>query len=205
MKIKEIVLEAPPVILNPLKADVPKNGSMSITALEREYQEIGTAAISPIGDIVLFIDSHQSHIAGILKRDIDSGKTYLEQPFRLLLKSQPTITVSDQFPDPIQVDWVAVDEKYRSMTVATQIYAAITRTGYTMLSDNEQFPPGAALWLKIAKTYGVYVADGEGLWGQNGVPVIYTGGNIPHDRIWSKQPNFLRSDVVLILSPDRVS
>ena len=203
MRFKEIIIESP-VILNQPKTDIPRNGCMSKSALEREYYKIGSENISPLGIIDLYLVNNKSHLAGIFNKDMDSEKQYVEQPFRLLLKKTPTIDVGSVFQNPLQVDWVAVDEKNRSMTVATRIYAAVAKSGYTMLSDNEQFPPGAALWLRIAKTYGVYVIDHDGLWSKNGIPVVYDGSNIPANKVWSKQPNFLKKDVVLILSPDRV-
>ena len=54
MRFKEIIIESP-VILNQPKTDIPRNGCMSKSALEREYYKIGSENISPLGIIDLYL------------------------------------------------------------------------------------------------------------------------------------------------------
>jgi len=104
----------------------------------------------------------------------------------------------------IQVEGICVDPAERDKGLATRLYEAlILRCGITLVSDFDQYEGGKMLWQKIAREsdqIAVFVLDTEqgAFWPYDGSKVIYDGGCIPEERIWSISPDQKCHGVVLV-------
>ena len=104
----------------------------------------------------------------------------------------------------LQVEGICVDPGERDKGLATRLYEAlILQCGITLISDFEQYEGGKMLWQKIAREsdqIAVFVLDTEqgAFWPYDGSKVIYDGGCIPEERIWSVSPDQKCHRVVLV-------
>ncbi|MGL5599644.1 MAG: GNAT family N-acetyltransferase [Silvania sp.] len=104
----------------------------------------------------------------------------------------------------VQVEGVCVDPGERDKGLATRLYEALVlQCGMTLISDFDQYEGGKMLWQKIAREsdqIAVFVLDTEqgAFWPYDGSKVIYDGGCIPEDRIWSLSPDQKCRGVVLV-------
>lgn len=104
----------------------------------------------------------------------------------------------------IQVEGICVDPAERDKGLATRLYEALVlNCGVTLVSDFEQYEGGKMLWQKIAREsdqIAVFVLDTEqgAFWPYDGSKVIYDGGCIPEDRIWSHSPDQKCYGIVLV-------
>lgn len=104
----------------------------------------------------------------------------------------------------LQAEGVCVDPAERDKGLATRLYEAlILKCGITLISDFEQYDVGKMLWQKIAREsdqIAVFVLDTElgAFWPYDGTKVIYDGGCIPEERIWSISPDQKCHGVVLV-------
>lgn len=104
----------------------------------------------------------------------------------------------------VQVDGVCVERAEREKGLATRLYEALVlRCGVTLVSDFEQYDGGKMLWQKIAREsdqIAVFVLDTEqgAFWPYDGTRVIYDGGCIPEERIWSQSPDQTCRSVILV-------
>lgn len=104
----------------------------------------------------------------------------------------------------IQVEGICVDPAERDKGLATRLYEAlILHCGITLVSDFDQYEGGKMLWQKIAREsdqIAVFVLDTEqgAFWPYDGSKVIYDGGCIPEERIWSISPDQKCHGVVLV-------
>jgi len=102
----------------------------------------------------------------------------------------------------IQIDTVSTNSNYRTRGFATILYIVLTRYGYSMVSDYEQYTGGVMLWKKLSRESTIrkyvvrlwdivnntWVVDG------NNNPVKYNSNNLADDSIWNsigKAPNTL--------------
>lgn len=103
-----------------------------------------------------------------------------------------------------QAEGICVDPVERNKGLATRLYEALVlRCGITLMSDFEQYSGGKMLWQKIAREsdqIAVFVLDTEqsAFWPYDGKKVIYDGGCIPEERIWSHSPDQQCHGVVLV-------
>lgn len=104
----------------------------------------------------------------------------------------------------IQVEGVCVDPTERDKGLATRLYEAlILKCGITLISDFEQYDGGKMLWQKIAREsdlIAVFVLDTEqsAFWPYDGSKVVYDGGCIPEEKIWSISPDQKCHGIVLV-------
>lgn len=104
----------------------------------------------------------------------------------------------------MQVEGICVAPAARDRGLATRLYEAlILRCGVTLMSDVEQYDGGKMLWQKIAReseSIAVFVLDTEQekFWPYDGTRVVYDGGCIPEERIWSKAPDETCRGIVLV-------
>lgn len=104
----------------------------------------------------------------------------------------------------LQVEGICVEPVERDKGLATRLYEAlILRCGITLISDFEQYDGGKMLWQKITREsdqISVFVLDTEqgAFWPYDGSKVIYDGGCIPEERIWSISPDQKCQGVVLV-------
>lgn len=103
-----------------------------------------------------------------------------------------------------QVEGVCVLPDIRDAGLATRLYEAlVTKCGVTLVSDNEQYAGGKALWQKIAsrsEALAVFVLDSEEgkFYPYDGNKVRYDGTAIPEEKIWSVHPDKSLWGVVLV-------
>ncbi|MGD1336080.1 hypothetical protein ACP6H1_27180 [Vibrio harveyi] len=110
--------------------------------------------------------------------------------------------------ESMQVRGVVTDPSRRDMGLATYIYETLVlKLGFTLVSDNEQYEGGKALWKKIAahsRKLNVYVLDSDTLdfhpYGKDG-RTIYTGSNIDDVELWSIDPDQSKYGIVLVAEP----
>lgn len=103
-----------------------------------------------------------------------------------------------------QIEGICVNPSERDKGLATRLYEAlILRCGVTLISDFEQYDGGKMLWQKIEREseyISVFILDTEqnAFWPYDGSKVIYDGGCIPEERIWSMSPDTKCHGVVLV-------
>jgi hypothetical protein len=106
--------------------------------------------------------------------------------------------------DVAQVEGVVVDGALRDIGLATLIYETIAlKAGMTLLSDNEQYAGGKALWQHIARQstkLAVYVLDTDTAryYPFDGDRLQYDGQTIPESDIWSEHPDTCKHPIVLV-------
>lgn len=104
----------------------------------------------------------------------------------------------------MQIEGVCVAREVREGGLATRLYEAlVTKCGVTLVSDNEQYEGGKALWQKIARTsstLAVFVLDTDDgvFYPYDGNKVRYDGEAIPEEKIWSLHPDKSLWGVVLV-------
>ncbi|MDI3362281.1 MULTISPECIES: GNAT family N-acetyltransferase [Lelliottia] len=104
----------------------------------------------------------------------------------------------------VQVEGICVAPGERDKGLATRLYEAlILQCGITLVSDFEQYDGGKMLWQKIARESDhivVFVLDTEqsAFWPYDGSKVVYDGGCIPEERIWSLSPDQKCHGIVLV-------
>lgn len=109
----------------------------------------------------------------------------------------------------LQVEGICVAPSERDKGLATRLYEAlILQCGITLMSDVDQYDGGKMRWQKIAResdNITVFVLDTErgAFWPYDGTKVIYDGGCIPEERIWSPSPDSSCRGVVLIAEDKR--
>lgn len=109
----------------------------------------------------------------------------------------------------MQVEGVCVDAALREGGLATLLYETlINERGLILMSDNEQYEGGKALWQKIARRstdLKIFVLDtDEGkFYPYDGTRIQYDGESIPEEKIWSKHPDKDLWGVVLVAESAR--
>lgn len=106
--------------------------------------------------------------------------------------------------DVAQIEGVVVDGSMRDVGLATVVYETVAnKAGVVLLSDNEQYEGGKALWQHIArqsKSLRVYILDTDSAqyFPFDGTRVEYDGKSIPEAEIWSEHPDTTKHAVVLV-------
>ena len=106
--------------------------------------------------------------------------------------------------DVAQVEGVVVDGAMRDIGLATFIYETVAiKAGITLLSDNEQYAGGKALWHHIARQSReliVFVLDTDTAryLPFDGDRIQYDGKCIPESDIWSEHPDTSKHGIVLV-------
>lgn len=109
--------------------------------------------------------------------------------------------------DVAQIEGVVVDGVMRDFGLATLMYETIANeAGIVLLSDNEQYAGGKALWQRIAQhseSLTVYILDTDSakFYPYNGTRVSYDGKSIDESAIWSIHPDRSKHGVVLVAEP----
>lgn len=106
--------------------------------------------------------------------------------------------------DVAQIEGVVVDGAMRDVGLATFVYETVAiEADMTLLSDNEQYAGGKALWQHIArqsKDLVVFILDTDTAryLPFDGDRVEYDGKSIPESEIWSEHPDTSKHGVVLV-------
>lgn len=106
-----------------------------------------------------------------------------------------------------QIEGVVVDGAMRDVGLATFVYETVAiKTDTVLLSDNEQYAGGKALWQHIAresKDLVVYILDTDTAqyFPFDGERIRYDSECIPEAEIWSEHPDTSKHAVVLVAEP----
>ena len=110
--------------------------------------------------------------------------------------------------EPTQIRGVVVKETLREFGLATFMYETLVLDkGLIIVSDNEQYAGGKALWKHIAKfskKLKVFVFDSklkQFYPFDSEIRTWYDGSNIPDEEIWSIDPDHEKHPIVLIVEP----
>lgn len=190
MLLKQILSEMPVVI----NAELTDTGDepfsvffMSEDTMKRRgYREIGQKDKVHI----MLGKNNKTCIAGFedVRYDGTSGFKVLGM-LEFKQKLNLGIPVSDN-GHVVQVELVEVSDQFKELGLGSFMYHCVVQAGLTLVSDNQQYLGGQALWRKIARSHSasevVYVMQmGEMLTAENGQPIEYDGKNIPDSEIWS--------------------
>lgn len=177
----------------------------------RAFKQVEEFELS--GRLLHVIYDPQTPRAAIIEADIETfeGVPRHRVVAALDLQRKPTlgkdiVAVERCWEDAniIQVEGICVDPAERDKGLATRLYEAlILHCGITLVSDFDQYEGGKMLWQKIAREsdqIAVFVLDTEqgAFWPYDGSKVIYDGGCIPEERIWSIAPDQKCHGVVLV-------
>ncbi|MFK3709133.1 GNAT family N-acetyltransferase [Leclercia adecarboxylata] len=177
----------------------------------RAFKQVEEFELS--GRLLHVIYDPQTPRAAIIEADIETfeGVPRHRVVAALDLQRKPTlgkdiVAVKRCWEDAniIQVEGICVAPAERDKGLATRLYEAlILRCGITLVSDFDQYEGGKMLWQKIAREsdqIAVFVLDTEqgAFWPYDGSKVIYDGGCIPEERIWSISPDQKCHGVVLV-------
>lgn len=106
--------------------------------------------------------------------------------------------------DVAQIEGIVVDGTVRDVGLATFVYETVaSKAGVVLLSDNEQYEGGKALWQHIARRSSelkVFILDTDAAqyYPFDGERVCYDGVSIPESEIWSEHPARSKHGVVLV-------
>ncbi len=106
--------------------------------------------------------------------------------------------------DVAQIEGIVVDGVVRDVGLATFVYETVaSKAGVVLLSDNEQYEGGKALWQHIARRSSelkVFILDTDTAqyYPFDGERVCYDGKSIPESEIWSEHPDRSKHGVVLV-------
>ncbi|EHQ8143088.1 TPA: hypothetical protein J1067_002831 [Escherichia coli] len=106
--------------------------------------------------------------------------------------------------DVAQIEGIVVDGTIRDVGLATFVYETVaSKAGVVLLSDNEQYEGGKALWQHIARRSSelkVFILDTDTAqyYPFDGERVCYDGKSIPESEIWSEHPDRSKHGVVLV-------
>lgn len=180
-------------------------------AVARSFKVVDTFELS--GRILLVIYDRQTPRAAIIEADIEifNGVPRHRVLAALDLQRKPylgndILTVERCWEEAsvFQIEGICVNPSERDKGLATRLYEAlILRCGVTLISDFEQYDGGKMLWQKIEREseyISVFILDTEqnAFWPYDGSKVIYDGGCIPEERIWSMSPDTKCHGVVLV-------
>ena len=106
--------------------------------------------------------------------------------------------------DVAQIEGIVVDGTVRDVGLATFVYETVaSKAGVVLLSVNEQYEGGKALWQHIARRSSelkVFILDTDAAqyYPFDGERVCYDGVSIPESEIWSEHPDRSKHGVVLV-------
>lgn len=183
----------------------------SMRTMRRDFTFISTW-VSPIREIKVDFYLHKKSkflIGGIeTLREIDNAEAF-ETILFLEFKSSNTLVNVPPYIDEtllLQVNKVHTLEKWRGVGLAMFAYATLAEMGYIILSDEDQYTAGKALWksmaakaklssytINIINTLSGYLTD------RAGRPIAYDARNIDDAQIWTKNNDFSGRYILLLL------
>ena len=103
-----------------------------------------------------------------------------------------------------QIEGVVVLKELQSLQLATRLYETLVNDcNLILMSDNEQYEGGKALWKKIARdasTLSVFILDTDNgkFYPYDGDRIRYDGKSIPEEKIWCTHPDRDLWGIVLV-------
>ncbi|EKO3827284.1 hypothetical protein NTE12_003687 [Vibrio harveyi] len=183
----------------------------SASAIERRFTAISSIEVAGVQSHLYWDES--TLVASIISNESNANGRY---PVIASLELESTewkeknSFAVERFwqQDPSQVRGVVVEPKLRDFGLATFIYETLAiDMGMVLVSDNEQYEGGKALWKKIARDSDrlkVYVLDSSTFdfhpYGEDG-RTVYTGSNIDDEELWSIDPDDSKFDIVFVAEP----
>ncbi|GBU11741.1 hypothetical protein AwEntero_03420 [Enterobacterales bacterium] len=121
-------------------------------------------------------------------------------------KGDEILDVSQFWQDEqvFQIGGVVVNPEMRDFRLATLLYETlVVKKNLTLMSDNDQYAGGRALWQRLARESNnvvVFVLDTEKgqFYPYDGTKMRYDGVSIPESSIWSHHPDKTHWPVVLM-------
>lgn len=200
MKAEEFITETPYQMSGELYHYLEYSDAhfMSDGALERMYDHIGSAVLASRNVTFYLLKNKRSVLRGAIKMKKKVGEKLLDSNqiiFELEFKDSQTITKYPKNLDQssiLQVNSVAVLDKYRGSGIASYAYGLLIANGFIVVSDKDQFTDGKELWKKMARdshaqNYKIYIInDTTGfVLDKDGNPIMYDGSNIDDADIWT--------------------
>ena len=198
-----------PVIINNIELPIMPASGYSSSALEREYQELVSFPLdNEANELVRFVLSNdKSHAAVVRAIPDDNDRHQILTKLEFYAHGEETFKVARLWEnqDYRQVELVSTDLRSRNSALATYLYIyCVVVGGMVIFSDNEQTMGGQALWKNIAKIgqrlLSVYVFDSSEnafLLCDKGERLVYTGGNVDDEDVWSLEPDRTKENVIL--------
>ncbi len=199
MKISDVIKEMPYLHPGGMPIDKKLDGSYSAAALKRDFIVVGN-----VDDVAIVLHNTNRFAIGIDPDQTTSEGRFLPT-FKLDFKQTPVPPAHLNLPaeTTLQVNSVVTAKHNQNRAIASTVYKTIVDAGYTIISDNTQFDPGAALWKKLASDphYNVIVADVDHgpFKDEDGKAIKYDGTNIADSEIWSQGSDFSGTYRVFVL------
>jgi len=209
MKLKTL-LEMPYHFGAPVTKKKFKRSYLSLTSAKRIYDELVTVTIRGKDVTCFILKERPTVILGCIRSIKPTTKEECyETIFHLYLKKKTTLV---KIPDEIkkknvlQVDYVETDSDFEGSGLASIVYYKLADLDYVVVSDTSQFDGGEKLWKKLSKEAGfqncqVHIMDDE--YGikkdKKGVPISYSGSNLPHGEIWTYDADLSGEHILLLL------
>lgn len=180
----------------------------SVDAIARRFKAISEIEISGI-KADFFWDKDRLVASVINKYVDDSGRRQvlasIEMETTKWLGKDALAVEKYWEQEPSQIRGVVVADNLREFGLASYMYETlILKNGLVLISDNEQYAGGKALWQHIARTstkLSVFVFDSEPKLFypyEEKIRLRYDGSNIPESDIWSIDPDNEKHPIVLV-------
>lgn len=216
MKIWEIFLETPNDLGKPAPFVFNIDGQyMSIGALKRDYQLLGTFTLDSIEYYFWLINGKNSALVTTVSTEQDAPDAPSEiindrygNRRHLIITTLELTPTTLEIPNGLRAVTVSTNSRFRNLGFATMLYVVLARYGYKIISDFDQYTGGVELWKKLSNesTWRKYcvriwdITEGDYVKDKNGNPIKYDGKNLAHDAIWNKVRSMSEKNTVLILS-----
>ncbi len=184
----------------------------SLATIERRFERLNSVQFAGIEADLLW-DSERLMACAVSKNVIDTDRRQVVASIEMQkaghLFGKETLSLSRYWEqDPCQIQGVVVLSNYQEYGLATLMYETLVlELGMVIVSDNEQYAGGKALWKHIAQRserLKVYIFDSEA---KTFFPykdeerICYDGANVNDEDIWSLEPDQAKYAVVLIAEP----
>lgn len=160
-------------------------GTISAAQLARAWSKIGTAKVS--GDLSADV-YERNQGSGFISGFLVGDKFKIAVDLNVRRNAYPVEPT--QLGDYRQVSMVRTTWDMADIGIARATYREVARA-YDLVSDQEQFIGGKAIWVSLARAadVNVYVfKQGDYIRGTNGKPLKFNGSNIQASEIWGKGP-----------------
>lgn len=184
---------------------ITMDGTISLKSIERDYLPFASnVQIGELGVLNLYQLPKLECIIGVDNSVAITRPKRARVQFRLDLDNTFKFNCEHSFRNTIQVESVALEERYRCYGITSAIYRAVADQGYTVVSDNTQYEPAQGMWKKLAEEQGVFVVDmvDGPVKSESNALLEYDGASIPDFLIWSSGSDYSGFDKVLILTPE---
>lgn len=205
MKLKELVTEMPEFRDREMKfSPIPAEDTQFwLPEFDRDFDILAKREAGQQVIVVGLSKDKSKCITGI----IDGDSVYTE----CILEFQPPPDYHEIDGPVLQVSIVqAKDQDMKGTGFGYEMYKAILKAGYALISDYTQYRGGQKLWDKIVRRAGqdghyvLVMKNGEIMTEKNGAPIKYNGANIPFGEIWGSTADHSNTLLVAINNDRRI-